>query len=225
MSSPSLTQYSIGTRWCASQSAVNAEIERLKSIKFFELESFSVEEKLEVIGTIGRKRKCGTWQRMRLRIAYPHNFPANPPIVFDSDKRFEPVGGSHQFLDYQLCLEFPHRHSFSKLEDVVSAEVLGASLNWMVKRELFDKNPALGWPEEAEPHHKGLAFAKLAWDLASESGIGLLKVWVVSAVELNAEPRFDRRCPCGGTKLLKDCHSRIGNYIGAAIIELRGENQ
>lgn len=179
MSSPWLTvSVDRGTRWAASPAAVAEEIELIKEVGFFSYEGHTIQGgRLSVIGVLSHERAYSGSESLRVRLEYPDDFPDTEPAVYDRDKVFEPIVAGHQFPDYGLCLRFPGREAFAKDVKLTSGEVLGAALNWLVKRGIFERSGRKNWPGEAEPHGWARPYAELARERAAQVPGLFLSVW------------------------------------------------
>jgi hypothetical protein len=203
--------------WTASTDAVRFEIEQLKAVPFFDLESHGLNRgQFAAVGVLLRRTDFGGTEKLRVRLEYPPTFPAAEPLVFDHDQAFQPSRDGHQFESYQLCLRFPGRDVFSHQADSVTIEVLGAAWHWMVKRNIYERTKA--WPDNAEKHGFAAPLHELALESASTAGDGgFLTVWVELAIANRRNPRWNAPCPCLSGRSLRRCHSHLASLIEVAI--------
>ena len=129
---------------------------------------------------------------------------------------FSAIAKGHKFASHALCLRFPYRAEFSKDAALVTAEVLQASLNWLIKRNIFERTGQ--WPGEAEEHGFARPLRTLVFERAVATGNGYLTFWVDVALEFNLLPRIDAACPCQSGKSVRNCHSELGLLLGTAIL-------
>jgi SEC-C motif len=207
-----------GVRWTASPELVEKELTRIKKVGFFEYEEHHVDDgRLIVVGHLSRRRRYGGTESLRVRLEYPSDFPDTEPKVIDQDKVFKPSAAGHQFSDYSLCLQFPLRGEFSTDAEVLISEVLGAAWNWMVKRNIFERNGQRGWPGTAEEHGYAGPYRTLAVERAAASREIFLEVWVEWAISTRSYPRLGETCPCLSGRKLGKCHSDLAELVAGAI--------
>lgn len=176
----------------------------------FEQESIDQEHRVVVVGLLEHRRpRSGKWERLRIRLEYPQNFPWAIQVVYDHDRRLTPGADGHLLEGHRLCLAFEPRQEFSLGSSRLTEEVLGASLVWLDKRGIFDRTRK--WPGTAE-RHGNLALVDLALERAGLAGSPPAVEW--------AERLYDRwlkerrpveadiydLCPCGSGAKLKFCH-------------------
>jgi hypothetical protein len=181
-----------------------------------------VNEQLVATGMIARDREYGGSERLRVRLEYPDRFPLLEPRVYDHDHVFQPSAAGHQFPDFKLCLHFPERPEFTQDENALADEVLGAALNWMIKRNIFERNER-HWPGEAEPHGYAEPYKRLALERAAQ-GKGFMLPWVEFALATGNQSRGGAPCPCLSGAPLGACHPELARLVDMAIICSRLEN-
>lgn len=211
------------TCWCSCSQKVEEEIARLRAVEFFRYENHKISNgQLHVVGTVYRERRYGGTESLRIRLEYPDNFPGEEPTVFDCDKQFKPSPDGHQFSNYALCLRFPfRRNEFNFRIDNLGEEVLGATLSWLIKRNIFERTRE--WPGQAEEHGWAKPLAKLAMEAAQDTRNYLLEVWAELCITNLILPKLDRECPCGRGKRVSDCHSDLALMIGRAVLAAQCE--
>ena len=207
-----------GMHWTAFPELVQKELERIKEVRFFEYEEHHLDSgALIVIGQLSRKRRYGGTESLRIRVEYPRDFPDTEPRVVDHDKVFRPSAAGHQFSDYCLCLQFPLRGEFSRDAQVLISEVLGAAWNWMLKRNIFERNGQRDWPGETEEHGYAGPYRTLAFERAAASRAIFLEVWVEWAISTGSRPRLGEACPCLSGRSLGECHGDLAKLVAGAI--------
>jgi hypothetical protein len=205
----SAVYFTKASSWTADVEAVRLELERIGGVPFFRIESNSVQAgELRVIGVLSRHKKYGGVESLRVELVYPAGFPEVEPEVFDYDGAFEPSSDGHQYPNRSLCLSFPLRKEFSFTNENLTLEVLGAALNWMVKRNIFERSNPKRWPEEAEPHGWGPAYKALLIEQA-RNGDGLLEAWIDWAITVGARPNWTGECPCLSGRAIRSCHREL----------------
>jgi hypothetical protein len=210
--------FSRGEQWTSLPGAIDSEIERLKNLKFFSIERYNlVANQLVVRGILERQREHGGYERLRISMTYPDNYPRWLPTVVDHDHVFEPSADGHQLSDYALCLTFPPRRELTVGALTLGPEVVGAALLWMVKRNIYERGGRRRWPDEAEPHGVGPAAAELAIEHARESGSVFVEEWVKYALASAMPPRLSAPCPCLSGKSVANCHFELAQLIARAI--------
>jgi hypothetical protein len=212
-----------GKRWTSSPKLVEEELRRVRKIAYFERE----DEKLlggvlVVTGVLSHRRKHGGLESLRVQLRYPYSFPNVEPTVFDHDRVFKPGVLGHQFENWALCLQFPESGEFSTDAEVLTGEVLGASLLWLAKRNIFERTGK--WPGDEE-HGYAAPYRRLAMECAAASGSEALQVWTRRLLDSRVYPTFDARCPCLSGSRLSDCHLKLGNFIRKAIFHSIREGQ
>jgi hypothetical protein len=209
--------------WTTSGEAVSRELERIRRVPFFEFETSESNSRLVLFGEVYRIREHGGRESLRLRLVYPFDFPLSPIKVYDADRCYIPSANGHLFPDYELCLQFPPRAEFSSDAETQSLEILGASLNWMIKRNLYEASSPKVWPEEHEPHGHARPWAKLARDRAVAYGNYLLEFWVDCALKGLHLPSKNESCCCGSGKPLSRCHLSLAALLQSAIHHAKRE--
>jgi hypothetical protein len=218
MSSALVTIAGRGMAWSAFPELVQKELERIKEVRFFEYEEHHLDSgALIVIGQLSRKRRYGGTESLRIRLEYPRDFPDTEPSVVDHDKVFTPSAAGHQFSDYSLCLQFPLRREFSRDAQVLISELLGAAWNWMLKRNIFERNGQREWPGETEEHGYAGPYRTLALERAAASREIFLEVWVEWAISTGNRPRLEEACPCLSGRSLGKCHNDLAELVAGAI--------
>jgi hypothetical protein len=205
-------------RWTASPEEIEREISRLDALEFFYLEEHRLDDgKLVAIGTLSHNRShCGS-EFLRVRLEYPNDFPESEPIIFDQDRVFVPSANGHQFPDGSLCLRFPAREEFSKDIGVLSREVLGAAWNWMVKRNIYERDKIKGWPGEAEEHGYAAPYRQLVLEELIAENQPFLNIWAEWAIRTHSRARMNGPCLCLSERRLGQCHKKIAELVNAAI--------
>jgi hypothetical protein len=205
-------------RWTASPDEVEREISRLEAVEFFRLEEHNLAGgRFSVIGTVSHNRPfCGE-ESLRLRLEYPDDFPQGEPLVFDHEKVFVPSANGHQFQDGRLCLRFPEREEFSKDVNSLSREVIGAAWNWMVKRNVYERDKTKGWPGDAEAHGYAEPYGQLVLEQLIAANDSFLDVWAEWAIRARSPVQPHGPCPCLSGRSLTKCHTRIAELVNAAI--------
>jgi hypothetical protein len=204
-----------GARWTASPELIQEEIGRVRDIGFFECGGHELLGGVLVVkGLLSHNRKYGGKQSLRVRLEYPYRFPEIEPAVFDHDKVFKPSPRGHQFENWSLCLQFPDSGQFSKDALVLTGEVLGASLNWVAKRNIFERTGK--WPGDEEHGFAG-PYRRLAVECAAESGNLVLQVWTDWTLRSGICPNLGASCPCLSGRKLAECHRRLGDLICKAV--------
>lgn len=190
----------------------------LAAPEFFCLEEHCLDDgKLIAIGTLSRSRPhCGR-ESLRVRLEYPNDFPQSEPVVFDHDKVFAPSAKGHQCSDGSLCLQFPAREEFSKDIGVLSREVLGAAWNWMVKRNIYERDQSKGWPGEAEAHGYAVPYRQLVLEELIAANQPFLNIWAEWAIRTRSPARLHGPCLCLSGRSLGRCHKKIAELVNAAI--------
>lgn len=207
-----------GTRWTASPGAVAEEVARLQQIAFFRYEEHSLRhETLVVLGVISHARPYSGVESLRVRLEYPDDFPHSEPTVFDHDKVFAPSAAGHQFSNHALCLQFAPRREFSTNALTLGSEVLGSAMNWMVKRNIFERSGGKNWPGDVEHHGYARPYRQLAMERAAAFPRTFLPVWVEWAVNAGAYPRVDGMCPCLSGRTLGNCHNELAHLVERAV--------
>jgi hypothetical protein len=173
--------------------------------EYFEANVFNAVGQLQFVG-----RRSGIAQRFRIRLQYPDRFPDEVQAVYDHDELFEPGLDGH-LPKHRLCLSLPERQEFSLGSDRITEEVLGATLVWFHKRQIYERNGHL-WPGLAEKHGDAARI-----DLILER-CGLLAhkkagEWANSLYEASRRGGhiyldIYAPCICGSGKKLKFCHLR-----------------
>ncbi len=194
-----------------SRHRLESERTLLRSLRYFipERQYFDTLKRLNVVGILIYSRmRSGRVERFRVRIEYPARFPNFPQQVYDHDKVFQPGHEGH-LPDHRLCLTLPERREFSTGTEGLTEEVLGASLIWLDKRLIFERNGGK-WPGLDERH--GL-FAKIDFILEATglSEDGRARSWMEDTLAAAAARRgFDIElyspCPCGSGEKMKFCH-------------------
>jgi len=188
----------------------------VRNIDFFQYEGHKLNGGvLTVIGTLSRDRKYGGVESLRIRLAYPFSFPEIEPMVFDHERIFVPRTEGHQFRNWALCLQFPENKEFSNDITTITYEVLGASLNWLVKRNIFERTGE--WPGATEDHGWARPYCRLAIEHAASARNSFLQFWVEWSIRSRTLPRPDAMCPCLSGRKLRICHGRLGELIRKAI--------
>jgi hypothetical protein len=207
-----------GRQWTASPEEVEREIARLSAIEFFSLEEHHLDDgNFITIGRLSHNRPhCGI-ESLRVRLEYPDDFPQSEPVVFDHDKAFVPSADGHQFSDGSLCLRFPARDEFSKDIRALCREVLGAAWNWMVKRNIYERDKSKGWPGEAEAHGYALPYRQLLLEELIAENHPFLNIWAEWATRTGSPARLQGPCLCLSGRSLGQCHKRIAELVDAAI--------
>jgi hypothetical protein len=210
-----------GLRW---HELVNEEVKRARAVNFFEYETHSVSPwKLTIQGLVGHQKRYGGTESLRVRLEYGPDFPGREPCVFDHDEVFSPIASGHKFSNHGLCLRFPYREAFSKDLATVTAEVLEASLNWLIKRHIFERTGE--WPGEAEEHGFARPLRALVEEHALASGNSYLLLWTEVALELSITPRMDAACPCQSGRPVRSCHADFARLLGNAIFAAKLQSQ
>jgi hypothetical protein len=227
MSIPAEAFFTVGRRlcWCSNAETLEEEIARIKAVPFFKYEHYIMRDgRLQVIGQVYRNRKYGSAEYLRVRLDYPDSFPDEEPTVFDDDMHFRPSRDGHQFTNYALCLRFPFRRAqFGFTIETLGEEVLGAALSWLIKRNIFERTGE--WPGDAEEHGLARPLAKLAREIARETGIYFLEVWAEFCITHAVVPKWDGVCPCLSGKRVNHCHDHLARMIEMAVIASRREVQ
>lgn len=195
-------------------SRLETEREALRSLPFFTFAHEYFRNQLWIV--IGTLRF--TWERSRkeenlqVRIEYPDRFPDELPAVFDDKCVFVTgVDDGHLFWNHALCLTCPARGEFSLGSDCLIEEVLGASLVWLNKRLIFERNGRKDWPGPAEKHGV-LANIDLQIERAGLTANLRVVNWLNRLCD---DARTGKRilpldpyepCLCGSAKKLKFCH-------------------
>jgi hypothetical protein len=205
-------------RWVPSAENVTQELQRLKNIAFFTYEEHMVSNhQLVVIGVLKHRRQYSGDESMRVRVEYPIDFPRSVPRVFDHDKVFVPSSAGHQHPDYGLCLHFPLRATFSTDANLLIAEVLGAALNWVIKRNIFERNGRTLWPGDTEEHGLARPSRRLALDIAEQTHNIFILLWVDWALRTSQFSKLDAPCPCISGRQLSECHGELARALQFAI--------
>jgi hypothetical protein len=172
---------------------------------------------LIVIGVLKHKRQYSGEESLRVRVEYPVDFPRSVPRVFDHDRVFVPSAKGHQFPDHALCLHFPPRATFSTNSTLLIAEVLGAALNWVIKRNIFERNGRTLWPGAAEEHGLAKPYRQLVLDVAAQSRSIFTLLWVEWALRTRQFPKLDAPCPCISGRRLSACHEELAHALQRAV--------
>jgi hypothetical protein len=220
-----LTQYA-GLRWDKCDELVSEEVKRARAVRFFEYETHSISPwKLTIQGVVSHQKRYGGIESLRIRLEYGPGFPDKEPCVFDHDEVFSPIARGHKFPNHGLCLRFPYRETFSKDPALVTAEVLEASLHWVIKRNIFERTGE--WPGETEEHGFARPLRALVFERALATGNGYLLLWAEVALALSLIPRMDAACPCQSGRPVKNCHADFGRLLRDAIFatELQSQSQ
>jgi hypothetical protein len=184
----------------------------LRRLSYFNLETefFDSLKRLIVIGTLTYSRqRSGRIERFRIRLEYPHNFPRHAQLVYDHDEVFQPGKDGH-LPDHRLCLTLPERGEFPTGSEMLTEEVLGATLVWFDKRLIYERNGGT-WPGPYERHG---AFAKIdlfieqAGLSRNQSALNWVDETLKSAGTKGRYFEIDvySPCPCGIGEKLKFCH-------------------
>lgn len=212
-----------GKRWTASPELIEQEVRRVRKIDYFEHEDQKLlGGVLVVTGVLSHRRKYGGTESLRVRLKYPYGFPEVEPTVFDHDRVFKPSALGHQFGNWSLCLQFPESGQFSRDAELLTCEVLGASLLWLAKRNIFERTGK--WPGDEE-HGYAAPYRRLAIECAAESGSEVLQVWTDRLLDSRVYPTFGARCPCLRGRKLAECHHKLGDLIYKAIFHSMQEEQ
>lgn len=207
-----------GTRWTASPGAVAEEVARLREVEFFRYEEHTLrDETLIVLGVLSHTRRYGGTESLRVRLEYPDDFPSWEPTVFDHDKVFTPSAAGHQFSNHALCLQFAPRKEFSTNALTLGSEALGAALNWIVKRNIFERSGGKNWPGEAERHGYARPYRQLAMERAAVFPGTFLQVWVHWALDAGCIPQLNAPCLCLSGRSLGTCHGELAYLVERAI--------
>ena len=218
--------------WTGSPDALAAELERIKCIPYFQYDSHYLElRKLVVIGGIRNENEQAAPEAMRIRLEYATSYGQkdtllsdHPIRVFDHDEIYDTKHG-HVFPDHRLCLEYRFRKSLSRDPSSAAAEVIGASLLWMIKRNIFERNGGR-WPGPEEPHGDFEPLRTLATETARQTRFAAtLEPWAQLSIDLRRMPSLDGSCPCGSGKRLRGCHVHLAGLISAAIISANGDGR
>jgi hypothetical protein len=194
-----------------STSRLARERTTLAALPYFALEhadsgatvsTFTAVGKLHYIGA-----RSGMIHSMRVRLEYPRDFPKGAQWVFDHDKIFKPCADGHLLCTHEMCLTLSERGEFAVGTEGLTEEVLGASLIWFHKRQLYERTGR--WPGQAERH--GIA---ALIDLLVERSVApdfmTFSSWLAKYAATPdgrlKEPNLYAPCPCGNGKSLKFCH-------------------
>lgn len=210
-----------GTRWTPAR--VERELETLSSVRFFRILTHSATiGALQILGVLSfTQEETGKIYSLKIRVVYPSEYPWAVPSVFDEDRQFRPSANGHQFPDYRLCLSFPEREEFRIGSEQLSSEVLGASLIWLDKRYIFERNGK--WPGEAEEHGWPRPLRGLLKEEAERSRNGYVSAWTDWIIAELATPQFHMGCPCCSGKKFLDCHWRLAMLSAQYLLSMQYE--
>jgi hypothetical protein len=196
-----------GTLW--SPARIDRELMLLRNCAFFHYNSYElVAGLMQVRGTIMSKEiETGRVQFLKVRIEYPRPYPRREPHVFDDEQRFIPSARGHQFKDYSLCLSFPERREFTLDSEVLSQEVLQASLIWLDKRHIFERTTK--WPGEAEEHNWSGPYRELLTEEVRRCKSSSVSVWADWVIAELVAPNSEAGCPCLSGRPFVRCHLRL----------------
>jgi len=99
----------------------------------------------------------------------------------------------------------------------ITSEVLGAALNWLIKRNIYERGGRKNWPGDAEPHGMAGPYRLLATERAIASGSLLLAVWSEWAIRTSSCPKLAASCPCLSGRALGKCHRELADLVASAI--------
>lgn len=198
-----------GTLW--SPERIERELMALRNLKFFKYSGHSLVASLpHIIGTISVKQpETGRVQSLSIRIEYPRPYPRAMPRVIDHEKHFAPSANGHQFNDYSLCLSFPKREEFTFGSEELSQQVLGASLIWLDKRNIFERGEP--WPGEVEEHGWSAPLRELLREEVRRSQNRWISAWTDWILAELIIPNYAEKCPCLSGKMFARCHFRLLN--------------
>lgn len=210
-----------GTVWTSAR--VEHEFEILSHLHFFRILTHCVtNDGLQIIGVLNfTQEETGRIHSLKVRLEYPQEYPWAVPSIFDQDKQFRPSANGHQFPDHKLCLSFPEREEFGIGSEQLSSEVLGASLIWLDKRYIFERNNK--WPGEAEEHGWARPLRRLLKEEARRSHNAYIGAWTDWIIADLAAPQFHRGCPCCSGKKFLDCHWRLAMLAAQFLLLMRYE--
>lgn len=208
---PLIRGFSRGIIWTPAR--VDCELSYLAALKFFEYQWHECHEgSLRIIGRIGmRQVETGKLQTMVVEVAYPKQYPWDVPRVFDYEKRFKPSAKGHQFVDYGLCLSFPLRDEFALGSDLLSCEILKASLVWLDKRLIFERIDR--WPGEQEEHGWAGPLRQIIIEKAGKSESRSLRIWTAWIAADSVLPNYDGGCPCCSGRAFRQCHRELALLV------------
>jgi hypothetical protein len=210
-----------GTIWTPAR--VKHEFEILSHVHFFRILTHGLTNGVfQILGVLSfTQEETGRIYSLKVRLEYPRDYPWAVPSVFDQDKQFRPSANGHQFPDHRLCLSFPEREEFGIGSEQLSSEVLGASLIWLDKRYIFERNGK--WPGEAEEHGWARPLRRLLKEEARRSRNGYLSAWTDWIIAELATPQFHMGCPCCSGKRFLDCHWRLAMLSAQYLFSMQYE--
>jgi hypothetical protein len=208
-----------------SSSRLARERAILASLPYFTAErDFFDQEIFSVIGSVQhRGQRSGRQHSLRVKMKYPRTFPRRVPLVFDHDKVFTPAADGHLLASHELCLTLPERNEFTTDSELLTPEVLGATIVWFHKRRLFERFGK--WPGVAERHGVNAVI-----DLFIEQGIltdeETVHVWLYkhscSTTGNYQTPDRYAPCPCGSQSAIKFCHEETLSPLFARLSHASG---
>jgi hypothetical protein len=145
---------------------------------------------------------AGCWEQVDIRMEFSSDYPALPPRVYDSKRRWRPELDRHIVANNEFCLwlalvDTPDVATQNGFRRFVQALVL-----FLHDQFVFDD---LGcWPSPDWRHGPREAYAQhLVERLRIDSGTTFEALW---PLVLGHPQRRDRACPCGSSLPYGRCH-------------------
>lgn len=188
--------------WFVRAPELLAELEAMLRRCFPTLHSFIEDGKCLVRGTLALSDRGKEFDRYRIEIVLPDDYPAHSPRVWELGGRIPRKADRHTFLDGALCLGTPLALRIALGGDFRLERVLDIPVrNFLIGNSLVEQGEP--WPHDEFSHGAEGMLEHLNELLGTERPV-MAATFLQAMVEGGVSKHS--RCPCGSGKKILKCH-------------------